>query len=200
MAEPRMGSPVHRVSTGSNGVLLGKAAGVSAPVGGQPPGGIYFFTTFGLGPPGCFFLANRREYDEARGRKSAASLTVISASGIETVQRPEPPAELTEEQAAEWRAMVNRLSAEWFPRETHPLLVQYCRHVVSARRVAQLIERAEADDAFDVATYQCLLRMQIAESKAIALLGMRMRITQHSSTTEGQAKKPSMLPRPWDPV
>jgi hypothetical protein len=80
-----------------------------------------------------------------RGRKSAASLTVIGSSGIETVQRPEPPAELSEEQAAEWQAMVNRLSADWFPRETWPLLVQYCRHVVSARRVAQLIARAESD-------------------------------------------------------
>jgi hypothetical protein len=133
-----------------------------------------------------------------KGRKPAASLTVIASNPVETVRRPEPPSELTEEQSAEWQAMVNRLSADWFPRETHPLLVQYCRHVVSARRVAQLIARAEADDALDLADYAQLLRMQTAETKALSLLAMRMRISQHASVTEGQAKKPSMVPRPWE--
>jgi hypothetical protein len=51
---------------------------------------------------------------------------------------------LTDEQATEWWAVVNRLPADWFPRETHALLIQYCRHVVSARRVAQLLTQAES--------------------------------------------------------
>jgi hypothetical protein len=98
-----------------------------------------------------------------RGRKSAAALTVISSSGVETVRRPEPPTELTDEQADEWRAVVMRLPADWFPRETHALLTQYCRHVVAARRVAQLIEGAEGAAEFDVETYERLLRMQEKE-------------------------------------
>jgi hypothetical protein len=103
-----------------------------------------------------------------RGRKSAASLTVISASGIEQVRRPDPPAELTDEQGAEWRAVVGCLPADWLPRETHQLLAQYCRHVVGARRVAQLIEQAEADGELDVDAYAQLLRMQDAEGRAMS--------------------------------
>jgi hypothetical protein len=34
---------------------------------------------------------------------SAADLAVIGPSGIETIRRPEPPEELTDEQAVEWR-------------------------------------------------------------------------------------------------
>jgi hypothetical protein len=53
-----------------------------------------------------------------RGRTGIAELTVIGPGGIETVKRPDPPGELTDEQATEWRAIVNRLGASWFPRET----------------------------------------------------------------------------------
>ena len=77
-----------------------------------------------------------------RGRKSAGALTLTVVTGdVEVVRRPEPPTELTREQAAEWRAVVDRLPADWFARETHGLLVQYCRHVVAARRVAELVAR-----------------------------------------------------------
>jgi hypothetical protein len=42
-------------------------------------------------------------------------------------------ADLTEDQAAEWRAVVDRLPNDWFPRETHGMLAQFCRHVCTAR-------------------------------------------------------------------
>jgi hypothetical protein len=134
-----------------------------------------------------------------RGRKSVASLTVISSSDVETLRRPDPPEELTEEQAAEWQAVVNRLPADWFPRETHQLLAQYCRHVVCARRVAQLIEQAEADDEFDIKYYAQLLRMQELESRAMSSLATRMRMTQQATVRAELARKPLVLPRPWDP-
>jgi hypothetical protein len=133
-----------------------------------------------------------------RGRKSAASLAVISSNGIETIRRPEPPAELTEEQAEEWKAVVNRLPADWFPRETHQLLAQYCRHVVCARRVAQLIGRAEGGREFDIEHYERLLRMQEKESRAISSLATRMRLTQGSTMRPELARKPLALPKPWD--
>jgi hypothetical protein len=134
-----------------------------------------------------------------RGRKSVASLTVISSSDVETLRRPDPPEELTEEQAAEWQAVVNRLPADWFPRETHQLLAQYCRHVVCARRVAQLIEQAEADDEFDIKYYAQLLRMQELESRAMSSLATRMRMTQQATVRAELARKPLVLPKPWDP-
>jgi hypothetical protein len=58
--------------------------------------------------------------------------------------RPEPPEDLTEEQAAEWSAVVDRLPADWFPRETHGLLARYCRH--GSRRTLGRLEKPLADE------------------------------------------------------
>lgn len=132
-----------------------------------------------------------------RGRKSSAALAVISSGGIETIRRPEPPDELTDEQAEEWRAVVNRLSAEWFPRETHGMLAQYCRHVVAARRVAQLVALAERENEFDVREYERLLRMQEREGRAISSLATRMRISQQATVRAERARKPSQARKPW---
>lgn len=136
---------------------------------------------------------------EQRGRKSSAALTVISGDGIVTISRPDPDESLTEEQAKEWRDVVNRLPAEWFPRETHGMLVQYCRHVVSARRIATLLAGIEGGRKVDVGSYDQLLKMQEREGRAISSLATRMRISQQSTMSE-QKKKPLQFPRkPWDP-
>lgn len=132
-----------------------------------------------------------------RGRTSIAELSVIGSKGIETVRRPEPPTELTDEQAAEWRAMVNRLPADWFPRETQGMLAAYCRHVVSARRVAQLLQAHEAGAEFDLTDYDRLLKMQERESRALSSLATRMRITQQT-TYDKSKKKPLQGKKPWE--
>jgi hypothetical protein len=134
---------------------------------------------------------------ETRGRKSAAELTVIGASGIETIRRPVPPSELTDEQAEEWRAIVDRMAADWFPRETHGMLLAYCRHVVSAKRVAQLIADHEKSEDFNVNDYDKLLKMQEREGRAISSLATRMRLSQHSSYDKKKAK-PIQGKRPWE--
>lgn len=74
-----------------------------------------------------------------RGPKFGAALEIPSVADLRGDARPEPPEDLTPEQAEEWRAVVARLSADWFPRETHGLLAQYCRHVCTARRIARLL-------------------------------------------------------------
>jgi hypothetical protein len=103
---------------------------------------------------------------------------------------------LTSEQAAEWVAVVNRLPADWFQRETHGLLVAYCRHVVAARRVAQLIATCEAAEGFNVDEYDKLLKMQEREGRSISSLATRMRISQHA-TYDKKRKKPIETARPW---
>jgi 3-methyladenine DNA glycosylase/8-oxoguanine DNA glycosylase len=90
------------------------------------------------------------------------------------------------------------MPADWFPRETHGMLAQYCRHVVAARRVAQLIERVEAAPEFCIESYERLLRMQDKETRGMSLLATRMRLTQHTSKTYAAARKPSMVPKPWE--
>lgn len=133
-----------------------------------------------------------------RGRTSGAALSVVSPAGsvVTTVRRPHPPADLTEEQAAEWQAVVERLPADWFQRETHALLAQYCRHVVAGRRIAQLIERLEDAEHFNVEDYDRLLKMQEREGRALSSLATRMRISQHA-TYDKKRKKPIEGARPW---
>jgi len=118
-------------------------------------------------------------------------------SGGQRRQRPDPPGELTQEQAGEWQAVVNRLPADWFPRETLPLLAQYCRHVVAARRVAQLVAQAESAAELDVKMLDKLYGMQEREGRAISSLATRMRVTQQATTKHEQARKPSMVKKPW---
>jgi len=116
-----------------------------------------------------------------RGQKSSAELATIGPAGIVTMRRPEPTPDMTQEQGEVWQSVVNRLPAEWFPAETLPMLAQYCRHVVSSRHVAQLIERAMSDGEFDLDEYNRLLIMQEREGRAMSSLASRMRLTQQSS-------------------
>lgn len=134
---------------------------------------------------------------EGRGRKSAASLSVISSNGIEAIERPRPPIELNDEQAFEWVAVVNRLPADWFGRETQGLLSQYCRHVVAARRVASLIAAAEADPECSIKDYDRLLKMQEREGRAISSLATKMRLSQQT-TYDKSKKKPGQTRKPWE--
>jgi hypothetical protein len=133
-----------------------------------------------------------------RGRQSAAALTVVGPSGIETVRRPEPPDELTDEQASEWKAIVSRMPADWFGRETHGMLAQYCRHVIASRRVAQLIEANEQSDDFSLEAYDTLLKMQEREGRAMSALATRMRISQQASYDKQKKKPHGPAKRPWE--
>lgn len=134
-----------------------------------------------------------------RGRRSSADLALITGSGISTIQRPDPPMELTAEQGDEWRQIVNRLPADWFPRETWAVLAQLCRHITRARRLAQLIDAAEGAAEFDVKEYRDLLRSEEEQSRAITSISTKLRIT-NQATYDKSKKKPSAAPRPWTTV
>lgn len=130
-----------------------------------------------------------------RGRVSAAALEVVRP--VETIQRPDAPYDLTDEQTEEWWAVVNRMPADWFPRETQGLLAQYCRHTVAARRVAQLIGAAEAEEVLDVLTLDRLYKMQEREGRAMSSLATKMRLTQQT-TYDKSKKKPMQAKRLWE--
>jgi hypothetical protein len=142
-----------------------------------------------------------------RGRKSAAALTLSTITGpLETIPRPDAPYDLSDEEVEEWRAVTERLPATWFPRETHGLLTQYCRHIVRARRIAQIIrtmenppkpKKGEEKAEFDIDAYNKLLIMQERESRSISHLAVKMRIAQQS-TIDKEAKKAGVGVRPWE--
>lgn len=135
---------------------------------------------------------------EQRGRKSSAALTIVPSSPVVAVTRPSAPDDLTNEQAEEWTAVINRLPADWFPRETHGLLASYCRHVVAGRRIAQLIANAEKSKALDLDEYDKLLKMQERESRAASSLATRMRLTQQTTYIPTKKKGGPTIEMPWD--
>ena len=130
-----------------------------------------------------------------RGRKTA--LAVAQDTGITSQERPEPPVELTPEQRIEWITVVNSVSADWFPPETHGLLTQYCRHVVASRHIAELVSQAESGDEFSVLEYDKLLKMQERESRIIASLLTKMRLSQQSTYHPEKTKGGKKGKGPW---
>ncbi len=130
-----------------------------------------------------------------RGRKSAADLAIVPASGVISIRRPNPPPELSDEQAVEWRAVVDGAPADRYGRDFQPVLISYCRHAVSQRRIGQLIAAAEASDTLDIVEYDRLHKMQERETRALAMLAVRLGI---ALTTTHERKKANAFRKPWD--
>jgi hypothetical protein len=134
-----------------------------------------------------------------RGRKSVSELLAPAAVGaVQVVPRPEPPYELEDEAAAVWRATVDALPADWFGAETHPVLTQYCRHVVAAGRLSQLIRQIEGADQLDIKSYDAALKMHEREGRAMSSLATRLRITKQATASEKAKKPPQKFDRPWN--
>ncbi|MDX1528902.1 MAG: hypothetical protein R3337_09770 [Gammaproteobacteria bacterium] len=153
-----------------------------------------------------------------RGRASAAAQAVVPPEDDSNVvglpRRPRPPKCLNEEQAAEWTDVVKRLPADWFPRETHQLLIEYCRHVVVANRISREIEKlmekhpadgevGEFDEAknawkggLPLSRLDALCKAHARETKLIENLATKMRMTQQSSY-DPEKKKGRVGDAPW---
>lgn len=96
-------------------------------------------------------------------------------------ERPAPIPGLTREQREEWREVVDRMPEDWFPRESHQLLAQYCRHACEARRISGIITAHVAEPLVSekwLNQYDQLLKMQEREGRAMSSLATRLRITQ----------------------
>lgn len=137
------------------------------------------------------------------GRRSAAAHEVVLSGPVTLMERPEPPLHLTPEETDEWNAVVGSMPADWFKRETHPLLEQYCRHAVNARRIGDLIDQAMGSDPLDVAQIKELLKMQASQTTSMKTLAASMRIAQQSSYSArgaagGKDKSVGTMKRPWN--
>ena len=76
------------------------------------------------------------------------------------------------------------------------MLTQLCRHVVNAPRLAQLVTATLAKRKLNVSAYNTPLKMQERESRCIASLSTKLRITQQA-TVSPKTKKPSVINVPW---
>jgi hypothetical protein len=136
----------------------------------------------------------------SRGPRSIEAL-MIPENPTEIIQRPDAPYDLSDEQAEEWRAIVSTMDPGHFMRGNYPLLAQLCRHIVNARRLAQLIEQCAKEKDFDRKEFGILLQLEATESAAIMRLSRSMRLTQQSVMRADAAKHPKGKPvkNPWDP-
>jgi hypothetical protein len=132
---------------------------------------------------------------EGRGRKSAASLTVVPA-GIPA--RMEPPQGLTQAQGELWREIVATKPADWFTADSAPLLKEMVRAAVMCDLLAVQIEAAlEGGESGEV---KALLDMRDKEAKRLASLETKLRLTPQSRYTPqaaATADKKASGARPW---
>jgi hypothetical protein len=126
-----------------------------------------------------------------RGRVSAAESLVVIAGGAG--DRPPPPSQLSGKAAAEWVAIVSRMPPDWFPRETHPMLVQLCRLVVTANDIDRRMRKRGLENN----EFQALFKMQREVSASISQLSTRMRISQQSQYD--RRKRRGNTPAPLEP-
>jgi hypothetical protein len=109
------------------------------------------------------------------------------------VERAKPPHDLTDEEIVEWVRVVDAEPADHFTPSTLPLLTQYCRHIVSARQAREWRERAE-----NIADLDKCLAMQDRESRALAMLATKMRLSQQSTTNHRGNKIKKPIKKLWD--
>lgn len=137
-----------------------------------------------------------------RGRKSAASLSVVVGS---IDGRPKPPSDLTKFQAGVWERTVANEAATFFNTAAlQQMLKEYCRHCESAHKLAKLIEVVEQATSFDeesIKAYDKLLLMRDRETKAIGDKATKLRLTNQARYTPqaaSTAAKKGQERKPWE--
>jgi hypothetical protein len=135
-----------------------------------------------------------------RGKQSLAAIE--APAQVAVVRRPDAPLDLTPEETDVWQETVDAMPADWFPRETWPLLRQWCRHTLTARRVAQLMDAEVARDEVDIGALDKLQQMQARETAALKALAASMRLSQQASYSArgagGEKGRRTTVKRPWE--
>lgn len=139
----------------------------------------------------------------ARGRKSAAALAV--AEPVQELQKlPEPPSYLTPEQEDVWRLVVASRGGDLIAPESFPVLVEYCRQVISANQVAAQLDAFDPEWAKDdegLKRWDKLLAMQDRLAGKVASLAAKLRLTPSSrvqAISAGRHADKGAKRKPWE--
>jgi hypothetical protein len=139
----------------------------------------------------------------ARGRKSAAALSVVAG----TIDgRPQAPSDLTEFQRDVWQRTVASEAATFFKTAAlQAILKQYCRHVETADVLTRQIDKFQPEwlsDSEGLATYGELLKLRERETRAVATLATKLRLTNQAryvpQAAATAAKSASAPKKPWE--
>lgn len=138
-----------------------------------------------------------------RGRKSAAALAV--AAPVQELQKlPEPPSYLTPEQEDVWRLVVASRGGDLIAPESFPVLVEYCRQVISANQVAAQLDAFDPEWAKDdegLKRWDKLLAMQDRLAGKVASLAAKLRLTPSSrvqAISAGRHADKGAKRKPWE--
>jgi hypothetical protein len=137
-----------------------------------------------------------------RGRKSAESQSVVVALVPGTP--PPPPAELTPEQADDWRIFVGQMPSAWFAGAAGVLLVQLVRHVGYSRLTGKwLTEELDLGTLQEVglARLNKLTQIHEREGRAVVALMRALRITPRSRYDQSRAHtahQNTSAKKPWE--
>lgn len=102
---------------------------------------------------------------------------------IDTSSFPKAPRELHDKRmTALWNELVQSMDQSLWGRESHELLIEYCRHVVNAHDIAKMMHKAKLNHKGDITTayIQNLNKLGIMhdrETKLIISLALKLRIT-----------------------
>lgn len=111
--------------------------------------------------------------------------------------RPKPPHYMAKEEKEIWETTVQGLPVEWFRPEQTPLLEQYCVHVWRVRQITQMIRDGGSEKAGISLTD--LYRLEMAETKMVAFLATKMRLTQQSTLQVRKSKHGGgTVKKPWE--
>ena len=141
-----------------------------------------------------------------RGRKSGASLETASVIPGGFGQRPEPPQELTEDEAEIWRETTASEAADFFcTAALRGLLKDYCRHRSAADKITQVINQFQAEwlkSGEGAKRYAGLLKMRDLEARGAADKATKLRLTNQARYTpqaaSTAARNAAKGPKPWE--
>lgn len=79
---------------------------------------------------------------EKRGRKAAADIGIVPIMPNDA--KPAPPEDMAESEAVVWQMIVDAMPLRYFGRETWPVLVGLCKHVVVRDEIGRRLDKAMA--------------------------------------------------------
>lgn len=113
---------------------------------------------------------------------------------------------MTDEQADVWDRTVASEGADIFKTAAlQQLLMEYCRHVVTASRLSEQVDRATVEGSnLSMQEVEILLRCRDRETKALADKATKLRLTNQSRYTpqaaSTAAKNAGGAAKPWQSV
>lgn len=128
-------------------------------------------------------------------KQSAAGLSIVPRLPGASI---EEPADLSPAEVQLWRDVVASKPAEWFGADSAPILKEFVRASVTCDLLDERVKTTMTTGA--VGEVKLILDMRDKESKRVAVLATKLRLTQQSRYTPqaaATADKRASGKRPW---